>query len=134
MNISGTVARVGEAWNLVPEAERAAKWAPGGIALIDKDDLGRFYLLMHPDSKDGSYQGGGPEVWVYDPAKKQRVLRIPMQAWGLSLAVSRGKNPLLMVTNPTDMSLEIYNGLTGEFLKTITGFGQETPLIMHGSR
>ncbi len=134
VDISGKVARVGKAWNLVPEAERAEKWAPGGIALIDRDDLGRFYLLMHPDSKDGSYQGGGPEVWVYDAARQKRVMRIPLQVWGLSLAVSRGEKPLLMVTNPTDMSMEVYNGLTGEFVKTITDFGQSTPLMLFGAR
>jgi methylamine dehydrogenase heavy chain len=134
VDISGKVAKVGEAWNLVPEAERAEKWAPGGIALIDRDDLGRFYLLMHPDSKDGSYQGGGPEVWVYDAAMQKRVMRIPLKVWGLSLGVSRGEKPLLMVTNPTDMSMEVYNGLTGEFVKTITGFGQSTPLMLSGAR
>lgn len=134
VDISGKLAKVGEPWSLVSEAESAAKWAPAGVGLIDKDDLGRFYILMHPDSKDGSYQGGGPEVWVFDAAKQKRVLKISMKAWGLSLAVSRGKKPRLMVTNPTDMSLEIYDGLSGEFIKTITGFGQSTPLMMHSSR
>jgi methylamine dehydrogenase heavy chain len=134
VDISGGVAKVGDPWHLVPEEEREKKWAPAGIALIDRDDLGRFYIIMHPDAVEASYQGGGPEVWVYDPAKKQRVLRIPLQAWGLSLAVSRGDKPLLMVTNPTDMSLEMYDGLSGEFIRKITDFGQETPLMMHGSR
>ncbi len=134
VDISGKVAKVGKAWQLVPAAERAEKWAPGGIALIDKDDLGRFYILMHPDSKDGSYQGGGPEVWVYDVTNQKRVMRIPLQVWGLSLAVSRGEKPLLMVTNPTDMSMEVYDGLSGEFIKTITDFGQSTPLMLSGAR
>jgi methylamine dehydrogenase heavy chain len=134
VDVSGKVAKVGESWNLVPESERAEKWAPGGIGLIDKDDLGRFYIIMHPDSKDGSYQGGGPEVWVFDAVKKQRVARIALQTWGLSLAVSRGKNPLLMVTNPIDMSMEVYDALNGKFLRTITAFGQETPLMLHGSK
>jgi len=134
VDISGKVAKVGKPWDLVPEAERVKKWAPGGMGLIAGDDLGRFYVLMHTDAKDGSYQGGGSEVWVYDPAKKQRVLRIPLKAWALSLAVSRGKEPLLMIANPTDMSLEIYDGQSGEFVRTITGFGQETPLMLYGSR
>jgi len=134
VDISGPVAKVGEPWNLVPEAERAGKWAPSGIGLIDKDDQGRFYIIMHPDAKDGSYQGGGPEVWVYDPAAKKRVQRIKLKSWGLSLAVSRGENPVLMVVNPADMSLEMYNTGNGEFIRTISGFGQETPLMVHGSK
>ena len=134
VDLTGKVATVGEPWNLVPEAERAEGWAPGGIGLIDKDDQGHFYIIMHPDAKEGSYQGGGPQVWVYDGAAKKRVRRIALQAWGLSLAVSRGDNPLLMVVNPTDMSLEMYKADTGEFIKTITGFGQETPLMVQGSK
>jgi methylamine dehydrogenase heavy chain len=70
---------------------------------------------------------------VYDPKKQERVLRIPLQAWGLTLAVSRGSDPRLLVTNPVDMSLELYDGKSGEFIKTITGFGQETPLMLHGA-
>tara|TARA_R110002110_G_C13470525_1_gene721021 strand:+ start:141152 stop:142327 length:1176 start_codon:yes stop_codon:yes gene_type:complete len=133
VDVSGTVAKVGESWNLVPESERAEKWAPGGIGIIDKDEQGRLYIIMHPDSKDGSYQGGGSEVWVYDAAKKQRIKRIPLKVWGLSLAVSRGKNPQLMVVNPTDMSLEMYNAESGEFIKTITDFGQTTPLTVRAA-
>lgn len=134
VDMSGSVARVGEPWNLVPEAERAAKWAPGGLGLIDKDDQGRFYVIMHPDATDGTHQRGGPEVWVYDPVKKQRVQRIVLKSWGLSLALSRGKDPVLMVVNPNDMSLEMYKTGNGEFIRTITGFGQATPLLVQGSK
>jgi methylamine dehydrogenase heavy chain len=134
VDISGSVAKVGEPWNLVPEAERAGKWAPGGLGLSDKDDQGRFYIIMHPDATDGTHQRGGPEVWVYDPVAKQRVQRIALKSWGLSLALSRGEDPVLMVVNPNDMSLEMYNTGSGEFIRTITGFGQATPLLVHGSK
>jgi methylamine dehydrogenase heavy chain len=134
VDLRGKVASVGEAWNLVPEADREAGWRPGGIGLIDKDDLGRFYLLMHPEGGEGSHNSGGAEVWVYDPAKKSRVQRIALQEWGLSLAVGRGSQPRLLVTNPIDMSVELYDGLTGEFKRKITDFGQETPLMLHGTR
>ena len=134
VDVSGKVAKVGAAWHLVPEAERAEDWAPGGIGITAEDDLGRFYVLMHPEAQDGSHNGGGAEVWVYDPAKQARVARIPLQVWGLSLAVSRGSEPKLLVTNPVDMSLELYDALSGEFLKTITDLGQNTPLMSFGAR
>jgi methylamine dehydrogenase heavy chain len=134
VDISGPVAKVGEAWHLVPEAERAEKWLPGGLDLIDSDDLGRLYILMHPNGSNDSYQGGGPEIWVYDPAKKQRVSRITLKEWGVALAVSRGKEPWVMVTNPTDMSTEVYDALTGEFIRKISDYGQSTPLILHSAR
>ncbi len=134
VDVSTDVAEVGEPWHLVPESDRAEQWAPGGIGLIDRDDNGHVYIIMHPGAVDGSYQGGGPEVWVFDVAKRQRVKRIKLKEWGLSLAVSRGEKPTLMVVNPGDMSLEIYDPSTGEFLRTITGFGQQTPLMVHRAR
>ena len=82
---------------------------------------------------DGMHNAGGSEIWVFDPEARRRVLRIPLQAWGLSLAVGRGEEPKVLVTNPTDMSVELYDGLTGSFMKKITGFGQETPLLLRGA-
>jgi len=134
VDLSGEVAVVGEPFEMVPESERAEMWGPGGIGFIDADEQGRIFVVMHPDRKDGSYQGGGPEVWVYDSKTQQRIRRIPLNVWGLSLAIGRGQDPNLMVVNPTDMSLEMYDPDTGEFIKTITGFGQETPLTVHRSR
>ncbi len=134
VDMTGDKAIPGEAWSLVTEEERAQNWRPGGIGIVTEDKIGRFYVLMHPDGKDGTQGHGGSEVWVFDPAKKERVLRIALQEWGLSLAASRGDNPLLMVTNPVDMSLEMYNALNGEFIRKISDMGTETPLLLHASK
>ncbi|MGQ0698244.1 MAG: amine dehydrogenase large subunit [Panacagrimonas sp.] len=123
---------VGPAWPLVPEAERAQGWRPGGLSFIDQDAQGRFYLLMHPDGREGTHSSGGSEVWVFDPASRQRVQRIALKSWGISLALSRGARPLLMVTNP-EMSLEVYGTGDGKLLRTISGIGQETPLLVAGT-
>ncbi|MFV0275633.1 MAG: hypothetical protein ACK5HY_00365, partial [Parahaliea sp.] len=88
----------------------------------------------HPDAGDGSQNGGGSEVWVFDPKKKTRVGRIALQEWGLTIAVSRGKEPKLLVTNPVNMGLELYDGKSGQYIKTITDLGQETPLMLHPAR
>ena len=133
VDISGELISVGEPWSLVPESERAENWAPGGIALIDHDDAGRIFVIMHPDAKDGSYQGGGPEVWVFDPERQSRVARIALKEWGLSLALTHGTDPMLVVLNPVDMSLEVYDPDTGQFIRKITDFGQYTPLRFSGS-
>lgn len=134
VDVGGRVAQVGEPWHLVPEAEREQGWAPGGIGITAEDDQGRFYVLMHPEAHDGSHNGGGAEVWVYDPEQRARVARIALREWGLSLAVSRGPEPKMLVTNPVDMSLELYDARSGEFLKTITGLAQNTPLMLYGAR
>ena len=89
---------------------------------------------MHPDGGDGTQGGGGSEVWVFDPVGKKRVQRIALKEWGLSVTVSRGKNPLLLVTNPVDMSLETYDGQTGEFQKKMADLPLETPLLNYGTK
>ena len=117
-------------WSLIGEGEES--WAPSGIGLDGEDDLGRIYFLMNPEANgvDGMHNAGGAEIWVYDPEARRRVLRIPLQEWGLSFAVGRGEEPKVLVTNPVDMSVELYDGLTGDFIRKITGFGQETPLMI----
>ena len=134
IDLSGDLAVPREPWSLLDEEDKAQKWRPGGIGIIDEDELGRFYILMHPDGVDGSQGSGGPEIWVFDPKKKARVQRIALQEWGLSLTVSRGKQPLMMVTNPVDMSMETYDGQTGEFQRKMTGLGMETPLMIYGAK
>ena len=131
VDLTGNAARPGTPWQMVPESERNENWRPGGIALIDYDSLGRFYILMHPDGHDGTHNEGGPEVWVFDAEKQQRLKRIALKTWGLSVAASGGDKPLLLVSN-AEMNLDLYDGLSGEHIRTITDFGQETPLMAHG--
>jgi len=57
--------------------------------------------------------------------------RIKLETWGLSLAVTQDEDPLLVVTN-RNMKLEIYRVNGGKYIRTISGFGQETPLMLYG--
>jgi len=131
IDMRGKVAKYVDTWDMLTDAERAENWRPGGLGFIDKDSKGRFYLIMHPDGHDGSQNGGGSEVWVYDAKKQKRVGRYPLQSWGLALGVSKGEKPLLMVTTG-DMALEVYDANSGEYLRTIQDAGQETPLMIFG--
>lgn len=132
--MTGSEAKPLTAWNLYGPDE--GNWAPAGIGLDGEDDLGRIYFLMNPEANgvDGMHNAGGAEIWVFDPDARRRVLRIPLQEWGLSFAVSRGEEPKVLVTNPVDMSVELYDGLSGAFIRKITGFGQETPLLLLGAQ
>ncbi len=133
IDLRGDVARVLPKWSLVSEEEAEANWRPGGIAFTDKDDQGNFYVIMHPDGGDGTQNNGGPEVWVFDVEEKTRRHKFPLKEWGLSIAVTRGEDPLLVVTNG-EFNLEIYDSSSGELIKTLTGFGQETPFLVKGAR
>ena len=132
--MNGSTATPMAPWSLIGPDE--STWAPSGIEIDGEDDLGRIYFLMNPEANgvDGMHNAGGAEIWVFDPDSRRRVLRIPLQEWGLSFAVGRGQEPKVLVTNPVDMSVELYDGLSGEFVRKITGFGQETPLFLWGAK
>ncbi len=134
VDMSGPTAVPGTAWPLVPQAEQAVGWRPGGLGLIDSDDQGRIYVLMHPEGGEGSHQSGGAQVWVFDPLTQQRVQKIALQEWGLSIAVSRGETPLMMVTNPISMTLEVYQASSGDYVQSLDDLYQVTPLMLYGAR
>lgn len=134
VDFSGDVAAPKKPWRLAPEADGA--WAASGIGIDGEDALGRIYFLVNGEAagQDGAHNQGGSEIWVYEPTSGERVLRIPLQEWGLSFAVNRSKEPKVLVTNPVDMSVELYSGVDGRFIKKITGIGQSTPLYIQAAR
>ncbi len=130
VDLSGDVAVPGERWALASAEEKAAGWRPGGWQLVAADHLGRLYVLMNPNGSDGSHKDGGGEVWVFDAAAKQRIMRIPLPNWGISIGVSNAEQPLLVVTNG-ELELETYNTATGEMVKTLI-VSTQTPFIVRG--
>lgn len=132
VDLSGEAAQPGETWSLVTADERAAGWRPGGWQLVAADRGGRFYVLMHPDGEEGSHKNGGSEVWVFDVAAKERVARIPLPNWGVSIAVNNAEQPLLVVTNG-ELALETYDAMSGEFIKTLA-VQTQTAFLIRGVR
>ncbi|MFQ5659723.1 MAG: amine dehydrogenase large subunit [Gammaproteobacteria bacterium] len=133
VDLTGPVAVPGEPWSLVSEQERKEAWRPGGVGLIDKDTAGNFYVLMHPNGHDGTQSEAGAEVWVVDPVTRQHRHRIKLKTRGLSIGVTKEENPLLIVTN-TDMNVDVYRVNSGKYIRTISHFGQETPLMVYAVR
>ena len=117
-------------WSLVSDEERKANWRPSGIALIDTDDQGLLYLIMQPDGFDGSQTHGGTQVWIYDVKKQQRIKVIEIAKGAASVALTRGKKPMMVITNG-EMNLDVYDPVTGKLIQNIAGFGNITPLVIH---
>ena len=69
---------------------------------------------------------------MYDPASKKRVKRFELKEWGVSIEVTRGKNPYLVVTNG-DMQLDVYEASSGKWIKMIGG-AAAMPLNLHALR
>ena len=130
VDLSGNVAKYVRKWSMITEDEKAQNWRPGGLALNDSDDDGRYYVIMHPDGFDGSQTHGGPQVWIYDLKTKKPVKKIDIPAWAVSITVTRGDKPNLVVTNG-ELNLDIYDPESGKLLRTLSDFGNITPLVVH---
>ena len=132
VNLKGDTASVVDSWSMVSNDELRENWRPGGVVFIDSDEQGNIYVIMHPDGHEGSQQQGGTEIWVFNSKTGKRVSRYPVQSWAISLGVSRGKTPLLMLTNG-EMQQEVYDAMSGKYIRTISA-GLETPLVIIGSK
>ncbi|KLV10561.1 amine dehydrogenase large subunit [Photobacterium ganghwense] len=128
VDLSGEVARYRGKWNLV--TEQGTNWRPGGLALTDSDDQGLFYVIMNPEGFDGSQTHGGSQIWVFDVNTKARIRTIDAPNWAVSMSVTRGENPALVVTNG-EMNLDVIDSKTGALIQTLSDFGNITPLVVH---
>ena len=97
--------------------------------LASADSAGNLYFLMHPEGYDGSHKDPGVEVWVFDSESGQRTSRIALALPALSINVTRDDEPLLVATN-VNMEVDVYDARSGEHVRTLGNFGQETPLTL----
>ena len=130
VDVSGDVPVIGNSWSLFSEAERSEGWRPGGWQLTAGDDNGMMYVLMHPEGRRGSHKDGGSEVWIYDLEQRQRVSRVALETWGVSLATTRGSEPLMLVTN-AEMKIDVYRG--GKFVHALA-VETSTPFLVHPAK
>lgn len=126
-DMSGDTAKYLGSWDMVTEEEKQQNWRPSGLILNDVDDNGLMYTIFQPDGHEGSQTHGGTQVWVFDLNTQKRVRIIDVPSWAVSIAVTRGNNPLLVVTNG-EMNLDIFNTQTGKLIQTVADFGNITPL------
>ncbi len=130
IDLSGPEVEVGEPWSLVGDEEGG--WRPGGIQVTGTDSNGHLYVLMHPDGYEGSHKDPGTEVWVFDPETRSRVDRIALQLPAITMGTTHDDDPLLLVTN-INLEVDVYNIGSGEYLRTLSGIGAETPFLLHGA-
>jgi methylamine dehydrogenase heavy chain len=129
-DLSGTVARplpgsfsVGTAEGGQPE------WRPGGWQVINADAAGKLYVLMSPYGKEGSHKDGGSEVWVVDPVKKVRTMRIPLQGQTVAIGLTREDKPMLIAAR-ADAVVDVYDATTGAFVRTLGATAAANPILV----
>ena len=130
VDLNTSVPVVGEPWSLVGDEEGG--WRPGGLQLAASDASGRLYILMHPDGAEGTHKDPGAEVWVFDSKAGRRLNRIALELPALSINVTRDER-LLVATN-VNLDIDVYDIGSGQHQRTISNFGQETPLTLWVAR
>ena len=96
------------------------------------DAAGRFYVLMHPDGYEGSHKDPGVEVWVFDVDTGTRVDRIALELPAITFGLTTDDDPLLLTTN-INLEVDVYDVGSGDYLRTLSGTGAQTPFLIHGS-
>ena len=129
-DLSGTVARPLPGSFSVGTADGGApEWRPGGWQVINADTSGKLYVLMSPYGKEGSHKDGGTEVWVVDPAKKARTLRIPLKGQTLAIAVTKESTPHLVAAQASG-AIDIYDAASGVFVRSLGATVAANPILI----
>lgn len=129
-DLSGTVAKPLPGSFSVGTAEGGApEWRPGGWQVINADASGKLYVLMSPYGKEGTHKDGGTEVWVVDPVKKARTLRIPLKGQTLAIAVTKESTPHLVAAQASG-AIDIYDAATGAFVRSLGATVAANPILI----
>ena len=129
VDMRGETPKVLTPWSLVDDIEGG--WRPGGVSVISADSKGNLFVMMHPDGHEGTHKDPGVEIWVADIAKQKVSRRIAMTTPVMTIALTRDDKLLLATT--VEMNVDVYDAGSGELQRTLTDFGQETPLMLHGA-
>ena len=130
VDLNGAEPEVGEEWSLIGNEQGG--WRPGGLAVTAADAAGRMYVLMHPEGYEGSHKDPGVEVWVFDVEERRRVDRIALELPVISIGVTRDDQPLLIATN-INLEVDVYDAGSGDYQRTLSGTGAQTPFLLHGA-
>jgi len=131
VDFSGDTPNVLADWQFVPVDLQNDNWKPSGWQVIAASDR-ELFVVMAPNGTEGSHKSGGSEVWVLDPDAKRLVRRIKLPDSGLSITVTRSDPAYLVVTNE-NMSLDVFNPLSGEHVRNITlGIGA-FPFVLYAN-
>lgn len=115
-----------EIWHFAKDTDRK----PSGWQVITSDKQGLIYVLMRPGAKTGDHKYGGSEVWVLDPNKREIVRKVELAEESLSIEVSKGDTPFMLVTSLT-MNLDVYDLSNDSRVRSVGGVMSSTPFVLH---
>ncbi len=146
-------------WSLFSDAEREDGWRIGGRQhLALHAATGRLYSLVHQGGVD-THKDSGPELWVYDVAKRAKIRTIEVPNLGASalrdlmglprggavdwllqtalpnegadtVAITPDDSPLLLLTSSDAPVIAVLDAGTGELLREIPEPGLAIGLLV----
>ena len=129
LDVSGQEPAAAPTWSLLKAADRRQAWRPGGWQYVAANEkLGRLYVIMHPNGRNGTHKDPGGEIWVYDLKTKARIQRIRTKTPVVSVLTSRDDAPLLYALG-AEGSLHVYDARRGRYRGTVAG-AAETAMVM----
>jgi methylamine dehydrogenase heavy chain len=115
----GDEIRIGDAWSMLTDEDKEAKWRPGGEQPFTVHRATTLlYALMHQGEIDTQDQEG-TEIWVYDTTQQRRVARLPLPVAATNVLVSQESSPRLYVVD-TEKDLHIYDARLLRLQRTTT--------------
>ncbi len=131
VDLSGDSAAPLEKWSLLTDETARENWKPSGWQVITVNEQAQqLYVLMKKKAEEGDHKVGGDEVWVADPSSQKIIRRLPLKTLGISIEVTAGERPYLVVANALS-GLDVYDAGTGVHIRTIGGGLAENPLVLH---
>ena len=129
-DLSGPAARPLKGdWSLGTAPGGEPEWRPSGFQVVTADARGLLYVVMTPHGVEGTHKDGGTEIWVYDPAKKLRVARFPLQGATMSIELTHEATPHIVAAR-ADGTIDIYDAATGAFVRTLGGAVATMPITI----
>jgi methylamine dehydrogenase heavy chain len=121
---------VGKRWSLVTDEERAAGWRTGGLQQLAVHRASkRLFAIMHQGPLS-THKDPGKDVWVYDLTSGKRVQKIATKNLVSSIQVSQDEQPLLYGAFLASPTLDIYNAVTGEHLRSVGDLAATATLLV----
>lgn len=121
-------------WSLISESEREQTWRVGGTKhLAVHKRRGLLYSIVHQGGGQETRKDPGKAIWVYDLAARKRTdTIIPKHPTGL-VEITQDDQPLLFTADVARNAVDVYDGTSGEFLRSVenigyTPTGLETPV------
>lgn len=159
VDFSGSAPKPAEPWSLFTASERSDEWRVGGVQhLAFHGPTRRLYSVVHQGGP-GTHKDPGPEIWVYDVDRKERVeqldapnvlfgfirpfvgvdstsftasvLRTLLPSPGVhSISVTQDEAPLLFARNTDLGSVGVLDARSGEHVRDLEEVGLSGTMLV----